>query len=268
MNFSIPKRDEVPNEHKWDLSALFPADEAWEEALHSLGEMQAGIGALTSKIHSSKEDFLVVLGAYKDYLRLDERLAYYADLKVTEDEGGSPARDRFARYVGIATKGQAAWAWLIPAIQALPESFLDGCFADSRFGDYLVFLKKLSRFKPHILSEKEERLVALQAETNHIAQETFGILTNVDFDFGKLRTDEGLLPLSQSTFSAFMRNRDRNTRKKAYLKFYGVYDRHKTTLASLYAGSVKLDKYQAQIRGYNSARDQALFSRQCAGIRL
>jgi len=259
VNHAIPKRGDVPNAHKWDLSGLFENDESWEKGLETLSGLQSGIEGLKPKIASSRDDFLELLDAYAAYLRLDERLAYYADLKVTEDEGNSVARGRFARYVGVATKGQAGWAWLTPSIQGLPDSFLDSCFTDSRFADYSVFLKKLIRFKPHILSEKEERLLALQAETNHIAQETFGILTNVDFDFGKLRTDEGLLPLSQSTFSAFMRNRDREIRKKAYAKFYGAYDRHKTTLASLYAGSVKLDKYQAEVRGYGSSRGQALF---------
>lgn len=259
MNHDIPTRGEVPFAYRWNLSRLFPDDESWEKGLETLGAAQAGIEGMKMDFSDSPEKFLALLKTYEKYLRLDERLAYYADLNVTVDEGDSTARGRHARYVGVATAGQAAWAWLTPAIQALPEAFLASCLADTRFVDYGVFLKKLIRFKPHILSEKEERILALQAETNRIAQETFGILTNVDFDFGRIRTDEGLLPLSQSTYAAFIRNRDREVRRKAYLKFYGVYDRHKTSLASLYAGSVKLDKYQAQVRGYGSAREQALF---------
>lgn len=259
MNHNIPTRSEVPVRHTWDLSRLFPDDEAWEKGLEKLASLQVGIDGLKRKFSASKDEFLAIMVSYAEYLRLEERLAYYADLKVTEDEGDSTSRGRYARYVGIATDGQAAWAWLTPAIQALPEPFIDSCFADPGFADYSIFLKKLIRFRPHILSEKEEKILAQQAETTHIAQEAFGVLTNVDLDFGTLRTDEGLFPLSQSTFASFMRNRDRTLRKKAYLKFYRAYDKHKTTLASLYAGSVKLDKYQAQVRGYENARAQALF---------
>jgi len=259
MDHSIPARREVPLRHTWDLSRLFTSDEAWELGLQELAALQAGIPELTRKFSASKGELLTTLVRYSEYLRLDERLAYYADLRVTEDEGDSGSRGRYSRYVGIATDGQAAWAWLSPAIQALPETFLDSCFSDSTFADYAVYLRKLIRFRPHILSEKEEKLLAQQAETNHIAQETFGVLTNVDLDFGSLRTDEGLFPLSQSTFASFMRNRDRSLRKKAYMKFYGAFERHKTTLASLYSGSVKLDKYQAQARNHASARAQALF---------
>ena len=259
MNHTIPARSAVEAADAWNLSGLYPSAEAWEAGLSALASLQPGAEALKARLADSAGDFLAALSAYADYLRLDERLAYYADLRQTEDEGNSESRGRYARYVGVASAGQAAWAWLTPAIQALPEAFLEACIADKAFADYAVFLKKLLRFKPHILSEKEEKLLALQAETNHIAQETFGILTNVDLDFGKVRTPEGLMPLSQSTYSSFMHNRDREVRRKAYMKFYGEFEAHKTTLASLYAGSVKLDKYQAQVRGYGSAREQALF---------
>ncbi|MCE1194993.1 oligoendopeptidase F [bacterium] len=259
MNHTIPARSAVKPADAWNLSALYPSAEAWEKGLSALSGLQPGVEALKSRLASSPADFLAVLSAYADYSRLDERLAYYADLRQTEDEGNSESRGRYARYVGVASAGQAAWAWLTPAIQALPQAFLEASLSDPAFADYAVFLKKLLRFKPHILSEKEEKLLALQAETNRVAQETFGILTNVDLDFGRVRTSEGLMPLSQSTYSSFMHNRDREVRRKAYMKFYGEFDAHKTTLASLYAGSVKLDKYQAQVRGYGSAREQALF---------
>ena len=259
MNHTIPARSAVEAADAWNLSGLYPSAEAWEAGLSALASLQPGVEALKARLADSPGDFLAALSAYADYLRLDERLAYYADLRQTEDEGNSESRGRYARYVGVASAGQAAWAWLTPAIQALPQAFLEACIADKAFADYVVFLKKLLRFKPHILSEKEEKLLALQAETNHIAQETFGILTNVDLDFGKVRTQDGLMPLSQSTYSSFMHNRDREVRRKAYMKFYGEFEAHKTTLASLYAGSVKLDKYQAQVRGYGSAREQALF---------
>jgi oligoendopeptidase F len=56
-----------------------------------------------------------------------------------------------------------------------------------------------------------------------------------------------------------MRNPDRGLRKAAYFRFYELFDKHKNTLAALYAGSVKYDKYRAVVRHYPSARAAALF---------
>ncbi|MCX7027493.1 MAG: oligoendopeptidase F [Spirochaetes bacterium] len=259
MDKKIPARTEVAAWDRWDLSALFPDETDWGKGLKSLETMGGNTAALAASFKPEEICFLKTLRAYSVYLQLDERLGYYAHLRSTEDEGDSDSRGRYARYIGVSTAGQAAWAWLAPTIQTMPESFTQGCIAKPAFADYAVFLAKLLRFKPHILSEKEERLLALQTEANQTSQETFGVLTNVDFNFGSIGTTEGARPLSQSTFPSFMRNKDRSLRRKAYRQFYAVYEKHKNALASLYAGSVKLDKYQAQARAYVSARDQALF---------
>ncbi len=255
----IPVRSEVPVEDRWDLSGLFADRSAWEKGLGRMKEMGAGIASFGNSMGTSADAFLKTLAFFAEYGLLDERLGSYAHLRVTQDEGDASARGDFDRYIAAATQGQAAWAWFVPAVQALPEDFVESCLADPRFAEYRVFLSKLLRFRPHVLSEPEERLLALQAESNRTAQETFGILTNVDLDFGTIDTPQGPAPLTQSTFSSFMRNPDRDLRKRAYQRFYEVYGQHRNTLASLYSGSVKLDKYQAQVRHYECARDMALF---------
>jgi oligoendopeptidase F len=92
-----------------------------------------------------------------------------------------------------------------------------------------------------------------------VASDAFSVLTNVDLDFGTIETPEGKRPLSQSTWSVFMENPDRELRRKVYGTFYGHFEAHKITLASLYAGQVKQDVIHARIRGYPSARAAALF---------
>jgi oligoendopeptidase F len=78
-------------------------------------------------------------------------------------------------------------------------------------------------------------------------------------DFGVIDTPEGKRPLSQSTWSVFMENPDREFRRRAYGAFYRQFDSHKNTLASLYSGSVKMDVIKARIRGFPSALSAALF---------
>ena len=72
-------------------------------------------------------------------------------------------------------------------------------------------------------------------------------------EFGSIQTEKGSLPLSQSTFSSFMENPNREIRETAYKQFYKQFDAHKNTIASLYIGSVNLDVYKAKARGYSSS---------------
>jgi oligoendopeptidase F len=195
----------------------------------------------------------------RDFGVLGERLYYYADLRQTENEGAADARTMCGRITMAAAKAQAAGAWEGPEILAIPESDMENFLANPRIADYVIYLKRTLRYRPHILSDKEERIVALHAEGEGTPNDAFSVLTNVDFDFGLIDTPEGEKPLSQSTWSVFMESPDRDLRCRAYAAFYNCFESHKTTLASLYSGSVKQDVIKARIRGYESARSATLF---------
>jgi len=255
----IPARSEVPSGDRWNLASLFPSDEAWEAGLAELESLMLGIAALKGSLGASPEAALAALEFYRDFGLLDERLSYYASLRESEDEGDSSARGRSSRYASAATRAQGLWAWLVPEIQALPDAFVARCLSDPRFAEYAVFLHKLLRWKPHVLGASEERLLALQGEISGVARDVFSVLTNVDLDFGSVDTPEGPRPLSQSSFASFMRSPDRALRERAYKQFYRAYEAHEQSLAALYAGSVKQDKYRAVVRGFPSARAAALF---------
>jgi len=255
----IPARKDVRPEDRWSLSKLFPDENAWERGLADLKARIPRIAAFQGTLARSPESLLAALAFYRDYGILEERLGYYSHLRQTEDEGDSEARDRDGRFMMAATEGQGEWSWLVPEIQRIPDGSLESWLGRQDFAEYRVFLRRLIRFKPHVLSEPEERLLALQAEAAQTAQETFSVLTNVDLDFGQVDTPEGPRRLSQSTFASLLRHGDREVRRRAYVQFYGAFEAHKTTLAQLYAGSCKLDKYRSQVRTFPSARAAALF---------
>lgn len=259
MTQEIPARKDVRPEDRWNLNKLYPTPQAWEAGLSELKSRIPRIASFRGTLSASPESLLAALEFYRDYGVLEERLGYYAELRLTEDEGDSDSRARSDRYVMAATEGQGAWSFLVPELQRIPDASIETWLKDERFSEYRVFVRKLIRFKPHILSEGEERLLALQAESSQTAQETFSVLTNVDMDFGRVDTPEGPRALSQSTFSSLLQSADRDVRRRAYLQFYGAYEAHKTTIAQLYAGSCKQDKYRAQVRNFPSARAAALF---------
>jgi oligoendopeptidase F len=256
---AVPLRSEIPESDRWNLSSLFKDESAWEAGLLAFDAMSSKIPELKGSLASSSEGFAGALAFYRDFGLLDERLAYYASLRQNEDEGDDASRGRFARYMAASTRAQGAWAWFVPEIQALSDPFVASCLAQPRFAEFAVYLRKLLRWKPHVLSEKEERLLALQAESAGVAQDAFSVLTNVDLDFGTMETPEGPRPLTQSSYQAFLRSPDRGLRRRAYSQLYGVYEAHKNTLGALYSGSVKQDKYRASVRGFPSARAAALF---------
>lgn len=255
----IPARSEAALADTWDLSQLFANDQAWETGLAEYQRMAERIPAFRGSLGKSAESLAAYLDFSRDLGILGERLFYYADLRQTEDEGAGDARAMCGKITMAAAKAQAAAAWENPEILSIPEADMTAFLAHPRIAEYRVYLHRIIRYKPHILSDTEERIVALHAEGEGAVSDAFSVLTNVDFDFGTIDTPDGERPLSQSTWSVFMEHPDRDLRRRAYTAFYRRFASHKTTLASLYSGSVKQDVIKARVRGYPSARAAALF---------
>ncbi|MDL2228825.1 oligoendopeptidase F [Treponema sp. OttesenSCG-928-L16] len=256
---SIPKRSELAPENTWDLSKLYPSDEAWEGGLKSFEAMAEKIPSFQGSLGKSAESLADFMDFTQNLDILGERLGYYCELRQNEDEGNSDARSMSGRYMMAAVKAQAAASWADPEILAIPARDMEGFLTSPRLAEYRIYLTKLLRWRPYTLSDKEERIIALHAEAEDAASDAFSVLTNVDMEFGTIETADGPRPLSQSSWSVFMESPDRNLRKQAYERFYENFAAHKTTLASLYGSSVKKDVVKARIRGFPSARAAALF---------
>jgi len=256
---NIPSRKEVAKEDTWDLSKLFADDKEWEDGLAKYEKEAEKIPLYKGTLGASCQKLAAWLNFERNLDILGERLGSYAFLRQTEDEGDSAARTMTGKFTMAAAKSQAASAWAAPEILAIPDEDMKRFMSQPELLEYRISLEKLIRQKPYILSEKEERIIALHAEGERILDNTFSLLTDVDMDFGVIDTSEGKRPLTQSTWSVLMENPDRELRRKVYETFYHHFERHKNTLASLYAGQVKLDVIQARIRGYSSARAAALF---------
>ena len=261
---AIPQRSQIAASDQWDLSKLYPDADAWEKGLQRYEELVPRIASFKGTLGRSAADLRACLEFLNDLEMLDERVGYYAHLRTSEDAGDSQHQGRFARYLNVASRAAAEKSYLTPEIQAIPDRDMERLLADETLAEFGIALRKLLRFKPHVLPEAQERLLALQIEANQTATKTFAALTDVDLDFGAVDTPEGALPLSQASWSQFMIHPDRDVRRRAYHQFYGHFEGHKNALAALYGGSVQLDLYRARVRDYPSARAAALFPDQVA----
>ncbi len=255
----IISRKDVADSDKWDLSGLFKTESEWESELKNLEKRFPEIQNFKGTLHESAKQLKDCLDLVTEMEKQDERLGNYAFLRNTEDVGDSKGQDRLSRYMRVTSIFGTEISFLNPEIQAIDGAITKSYLEDKSLGDYKLMLKKLLRFKPHVLSGKEEKLLAMQMEARQTPGKVFTALTDVDMEFGSVETQEGNIPLSQSTFGMLLINNDRNVREKTYKQFYAKYSEHKNTLASLYAGSVQQDIYQAKVREYQSSRAQKLF---------
>ncbi len=249
----IPLRSEVAENDKWDLSSLYPCDEAWESDLELLKKKQEEAGKFKGTLGNSPARLLEAIKWLSSAYMLAEQVYVYASLKYSAESNDPENQRKFGLATQAYTDLAAATSYFDPEV--LKVKNIPKWIDDKDFDDCRVFLNKIVRRKEHTLSPGEEQILAKQAEIQETPSKTFEILTNVDMDFGE---SDGR-PLSQGTWSVFMLDPDREVRKNAYNQFYGEYKAHEQTLATLYAGSVKQDIFNARIRGFDTALDAALF---------
>jgi oligoendopeptidase F len=255
-----PTRDEIPEADKWDLSHLFTSAEKWSE---DFAWIQTAFSRLTNwkgRVGESAATLAELLEFEKTLDLKIERVYHFASLQLAEDSADPNYLARMGQLQNLLTIIGEAASFIVPEIQAIDDELFARFLENPALKEWQVRLQKIRRMKPHILSEKEERLLALGSSALAGYDDAFSQLTDVDMKFGVLLDDKGEeRPLTQSSFSAFLVKRDHSLRKRAFHQFYDEFRDHQFTLAATLAYSVKADVFRARARNYPSALEASLF---------
>lgn len=257
----ILDRKDVPETDKWNLSSLYKSNDDWENDLKALEPLVQKVASFNGKLGESSETLLEALKSLEQAELKLETIYNYASLQHNADEDDSAAADREGRASMAYTDFSAKLSFFDPELQAIPDEKINEWIELPEFADYKIYLKKLLRLKPYILSEKEERILSLQGQVAQTPYKTFSVLENVDLngELGTVETPEGKAPLTTSSYVQLLHHKDRNVRKQAYEQYYGKFNNYQNTIASLYAGSVNQDVFESRARGYKSSLEAALF---------
>jgi oligoendopeptidase F len=256
----IPPRSEIPASMTWDLSSLYADDAAWEADFAGAPGALEPLLALRGRLSESAATLRTALHEQDELERLLERLHTYAHLRNDEDLANQTTQGMFDRATSLYHDVSARLAWITPEIMAIPDERMRAFLSDPDLAYYRFALQVMLRFKPHTLSDSEERLLALAGEALGSPYKTFSRLNNADLRFPMVPDGKGgTAELSQGNFVVFLESRDRTVRKAAFEALYDTYGKLKNTLASTLDGAVKAAIFRTRARGYGSTLEASLF---------
>ncbi len=257
----LPKRSEVAVTDTWDLSVMFPNDEAWETALQEFENTYPNYSQFVGRLSESAATLADCLRFDSDLDRRAESLGNYAFLKSAEDQTNSTYQRLVGRFQTVAMRANEVASFIRPEILAIEDQKMESFLAAAEIAPFRLMLERLVRYKPHTLSPREEQLLAMQGEMAGAASRIFRQLHDADLKFGNVQNEKGeFVELSPSTLSQFLQSPDREVRKTAFRQFYEQFEGHKHSLAAMLNGSIQKDIYYARARSYDSALHQALFA--------
>jgi len=257
---SLPDRSEVPAQDCWDLSSLFDDDAQWEAAFKELDAKVATYETFQGRLSESAATLLEALKFDSDFSRDAERVAIYSFLRTTEDQGNSDYQAMKSRFQNLAVRANQAASYMSPELLAIEPDEMDAMVADPLLEPFRLQLERLIRQRPHTLSDREERLLAMQGEMASAAGNAFRQLNDVDLRFGNLEDADGNEEeLSHASFIQFLNSPERKVRRDAFFQYYKEFAEHENTLAATLGGSIHRDVYYARARNHDSSLAAALF---------
>jgi oligoendopeptidase F len=258
---TLPARKDVPAGDTWDLKSLFASDGEWEQALASWEKRIEGFAAFAGTLGSSAGRLAECLAFDLAIDRDGDRIGTYAFLRASEDQAAQDAQRMVGRFQHVATLAGEKASFIRPEIMAIDPAALAQWMNEPVLAPYQLVLERLVRTRPHVLSEKEERLLAMQGTFAGTASKAFRQLTDADLKFGTLRNGRGEeVELSNASFMTFLHDVDPAVRKAAFHQYYRQYEAHSNTLAATLSGSNERDVYSARVRNHTTAVGAALFA--------
>lgn len=256
----LPRRPEINIQDTWDLTPLFPKEEAFKEAFK---ETETQIGHLPSwrgKISQSPSDLLAYLQE-KDALALNlDRLYSYAFQSSDQDTGNTKTQALKNQALGLYTRFAAAIAWESPELLTLTEETLTGWFSKEKgLENYRHFLEDTLRQKSHTLSAAEEELLSLSGDMSYGPQTIFNMFNNADLRFPSIDDGNGgQIEITHGRFISLMESKNRQVRKDAFMGLYHTYASFRNTLAAAYSANVKKELFYTKARKYASTMEAHL----------
>ena len=256
----VLQRNEINEKDTWDLSTIFETDQKWEEELALLTEDTKQAASLEGHLLDSAESLLDITERYLDLSRRLEKLYVYAHMKNDQDTRVAKYQEYYAKAMALYSQLDQVFSFYEPEFMAITEDQYQNFLTEEpKLQPYKHFFDKLLQNKDHVLSQREEELLASAGEIFGAASETFAILDNADIVFPFVKDEDGNeVQLSHGVYMRLVESKNREVRRGAYEALYATYEQYQHTYAKTLQTNVKVQNYRAKVRNYKSAREAAL----------
>ena len=256
----VLQRNEINEKDTWDLSTIFETDQKWEEELALLTEETKQAASLEGHLLDSAESLLNITERYLDLSRRLEKLYVYAHMKNDQDTRVAKYQEYYAKAMTLYSQLDQVFSFYEPEFMAITEDQYQNFLSEEpKLQPYKHYFDKLLQNKDHVLSQREEELLAGAGEIFGAASETFAILDNADIVFPLVKDEDGNeVQLSHGVYMRLVESKNREVRRGAYEALYSTYEQYQHTYAKILQTNVKVQNYRAKVRNYKSAREAAL----------
>lgn len=254
------ERNEVAEKYRWNIEEIYSSYEAWQKDKEEIEKKYVDFdyaAAYKGKL-GDKEQLLSLLNMQYEGARKTEKLYVYASMKRDEDLRNAKWTSAVAVMQSLFASFMAKTSFIEPELTALPEEKLKEYVADKDFADYDYILKRIEQSKKYVLSEGEEKLLAMASEVTSGYHSVFSMLDNADLNLPEATLHGKKEKITHGGYGLALRTGNGAERKEWFEKYYGAYIRLIHAISQTYYGNVKNDVFFCRARGYENCLSMAL----------
>jgi len=254
------ERDKVDDHYKWDVTDLYPSDDAWQKAKSDLEKKQEGFAQFKGKLAESADQLYNCLSfdsdVWKEYLCLSSYASRISD--VDTREAGPLAMTQEIGQLG--TKMSANGSFIDPEILAIPQKTIARFMKQKKeLLVYKQYIDNIQRMQAHTMSAAVEAVIAEAGIMSDAPYDIYGIFKNADMPRPEFKTaDDETINLDDAAYSLQRANPDQAYRKQVFETFFNSYRKYERTFGAELYSQVKKDIFYKNVKKYDSSLERAL----------
>lgn len=257
---SIPEREELDEEYKWNIESLYQSKEEWEKDREKVEQLLEEIQSFEGQVVRSPENLFETLELYEEIKRKLNSLSRYASMKSDEDTRKQEYQKLSSQADSLSAKVSGATSFIEPEIQELSNEEFEGMIEQNpELEKYEHYIDDILRMKPHTRSKEVEEVLSDLGEVLGAPGEIYQMLSDADMEFPTVEKPNGeKVEISNANFTKLLQNPDRDFRQEVHEKFYDEIGDVRNTVGSTLSNATRTHVKTAKIRDYENAREAAL----------
>ncbi|MBN2092765.1 oligoendopeptidase F [candidate division KSB1 bacterium] len=254
------ERADVPVEDTWNLKDLYESDTAWEAAKNEVAAQFPKVAAFKGKLGASAKELLACLQLNSQIAKEFGRLYSYASMSSDLDTRESKPQGMKQQMAQMGSELGAVAAFIEPEILAMDQATVDKFInAEPGLKIYQFYLNDLQRRKAHMLSEKEEKLLAESGLMADAPYSIYSIFANAELPYPKAKLSNGEeVLLNQAGYVKYRAAKNREDREITFQTFWGGMNNFRQTFGAQLSAAIKRDLFYSKARGYQTCLEKAL----------
>ena len=253
-------RSKIPDQYKWDLTAVYPSDQAWRAEKDKVNAQLPELRKFQGTLASSAAHLADALDLQSHLDKEVTRLYVYASMNSDEDTRVSGYQGMEQEMIQMFSSLGTEEAFIQPEILKIDQATIDRFLAqEPRLGVYRHYLEDIERHRAHTLTNDEEKLLAASSVMASGPQSVYGIFSDADFPYPSVTLSDGkTVKLDKAAYSLYRASTNRDDRQKVMEAFFTALGKYRGTFGSMMNSNVQTSVFYAKARHYDNSLQATL----------